>query len=188
MNEVITQAFSDCQSFLSDKTTKEKFVSAYKVGAVKSIQYAAVVDMLTREAILSPGFNKKDLLEESGLSSKEILELGKSQNREKLVGALFDVAYTRTPSQEKGGDGKPMSWDREANTGYAAEIAFKTLKRIDENSPVFHSLKTNFAYPRKAEDYKATNSAIRESILDGSKKCASQNRFTEACFKDSKKR
>lgn len=177
-NEFKRLACTDVLSFLENKTTKDAFVKSYKQNASKSSDYANTVSELMKSGI-DKRYYRKVFATDSGISEEEcgrlFTEQEKSMATEKIVNALFDVAYTRIPNNEIGGDGKPASYDRRFNPGTAAERALLALSSIKEYSPEMEYLRTEYAYPREAQDFKVKNSAILESIKQDYSSCVSQN-------------
>lgn len=177
------KAYTDVVSFWQDKISKEEFVAAYKANAGKSLSYAQTVEELMLSNIKFPD----TFLKEYGISSEECNDLQKKPDTtRKLVDALFDIAYTRTPNNERGGDGKPMSYDRKYNIGVIAERALLSLSHIKEtNTGAMDHLRNAWAYPRLGSDYKVADGIIIESVRIDQQSCfrANQERIAKFCTK-----
>ena len=162
----ITAACNDVLDFLDGKMSKEDFIAAYKKQA-GNIHYSSTIGDL-----MQSGMNNRYFIDSwskySGMSEDKTKELfakqSKSEATKKIVNALFDVAYTRTSNDEKGSDGKPASYSKTANDGYAAEAALRSLSNISEYSQEMNYLRAEYAYPRAGADYKVDNKEILESI------------------------
>ena len=84
----------------------------------------------------------------------------------KIVPALFAVAYTRTPNNRTGSDGKPESYDRQRNIGSAALSALRTIASTPENSVAMMYVYNEYFFPRVISDNRKTNLLSNRSILD----------------------
>lgn len=162
----ITAACNDILDFLDGKMSKEEFIVAYKKQA-GNIHYSSTIGDL-----MQSGMNNRYFIDSwskySGMSEDKTKELFAKQSNfeatKKIVNALFDVAYTRVPNNEKGSDGKPVSYSKTVNDGYAAGSALKSLSNISEKSQEMNYLRTEYAYPRAGADYKVDNRGILESV------------------------
>ena len=173
------QACIDVLSFLENNTTKEDFIKAYKQNASKSINYAFTISELMKSG-LDNRLDRKLFATECGLSEEECNRLftkqGEFEATKKIVNSLFDVAYTRIPNNELGGDGKPASYDRKINLGTASERALLALSNIKEYSPEMGYLRAEYAFPRQGNDFKVKDTTILESIRQDNLSCCTKNK------------
>ncbi len=178
------QACLDVLSLLNGEKTKEDFIKLYKIWAEKSIDYASAVEATMRHRLYDKS-REVVFAKYNGISIKECKDLfdeqGNIRATKKIVSALFDVAYTRTPNNRIGGDGKPESWDRNVNQGLAAERALLSLSRIDEYSDGMIFLREEFSYPRNVNDYHVNNRDILNVVGLNYKDCREHNQ--EAALK-----
>ncbi len=178
------KAYTDVVSFWQGKTSKEEFIASYKANAGKHLSYAQMVEELMLSGIETRHF-EDTFLKECGISLKECSDQqNKPGTTRKLVDALFDIAYTRTPNNERGGDGKPMSYDRKYNIGIIAERALLSLSHIKKDQEKQY-LRTAWAYPRSGADYKVSDEMILESVRVDQQSCfrANQERIAKFCTK-----
>ena len=164
----------DALSFFKGETSKEDFIKSYKKNALKSTEYAFMIEDIMQEGLYKR-YNSDSLANYSGLTKEECDNLFSEQikvgSTERLVGALFEIGYTRIPNNDLGGDGKPASYDRKINTGVAAERALLSLSHIPEYSSEMSYLRTEYAFPRKGSDFKVKDSIILESVRQDQQSC-----------------
>lgn len=193
MSETINpkkQACTDVLSFHKGKISKEEFMASYKAHAGKYLDYAHTVEDLMLSD-MNGHYNRYDFepfAKECDISEADGEELLVNQQyyQQKLVDALFDIAYTRTPNNERGGDGKPMSYDRKYNIGVIAERALLSLSHIKEtDTGAMPHLRNAWAYPRLGSDYKVSDGIIIESVRIDQQSCfrANQERIAKFCTK-----
>lgn len=173
------QACIDVLFFLENRITKENFMKSYKQNASKSINYAFTISELM-ESGLDKRQDRNLFAKEFDLSEEEcnrlFTEQGKFEATNKIVNSLFDIAYTRIPDNALGGDGKQASYDRKINLGTAAERALLALSCIKEYSPEMVYLRTEYAFPRRGDDFKVKDTAILESIKQDCISCRLKNK------------
>lgn len=188
MSETINpkkQACTDVLSFHKGKISKEEFMASYKAHAEKYLDYARTVEDLMMSD-MNGHYNRYDFkpfAKECDISEADGKELLVNQQyyQQKLVDSLFDIAYTRIPNNERGGDGKPMSYDRKYNIGVFAERALLSLSHIKEYSREMGYLRNAWAYPRLGADYKVSDGGIIESVRCDQRLCfkANQDRINK---------
>ena len=146
------QACKNVLSLLSGEIDKEAFVSLYKNNATKSRDYAEVIGVMMRQKI-SDLYNRNDAAKRLGIKENEFDALSFEQSKfgavDKVVDAIYDVAYTRIPNNNLAIDGQPISYDRKRNDGIAAERALYTLSQIGEYGLGMSALKDAYVFPRK---------------------------------------
>ena len=158
--------------FFEGKISKEDFISNYNKFAHNAYYAHTILDLM--RSGLSARYDVETWCKFTGMSKDKCLELfeeqGKFEATKKIVNALFEVAYTRTPNNELGGDGKPMSYRKTANSGYAAEAALFALSTIipgyTSYTPEIEYLRSEFAFPRAAADFKVADSKIIETVKE----------------------
>ena len=165
-------------SFFKGETSKEGFVNSYKKNASKSAAYAFMIEDLMQNGLYKR-HERGSFANNAGLTKEEcdnlFAEQIKASSTERLVGALFEIGYTRIPNNELGGDGRPASYNRKINTGAAAERALLSLSCIPEYSLEMSYLRTEYAFPRKGIDFKVKDSVILESVRQDYITCAQIN-------------
>ena len=113
-------------------------------------------------------------------STHELIDIFSEQLRygatQKLIDAVYDVAYTRTLNNERGGDGKPMSYDRKYNIGPAAEYALRALMNTCDSPKDVDYVHMAWSYPRQLADSKTSNADIKESISRDFENCKNTNK------------
>lgn len=190
MSETINpkkQACTDVLSFHKGKISKEEFMASYKAHADKYLDYARTVEDLMLSGI-GDRYDSKPFAKECDISEADGKELLVNQQyyQQKLVDSLFDIAYTRIPNNERGGDGKPMSYDRKYNIGVIAERALLSLSHIKEtDTGAMPHLRNAWAYPRLGSDYRVSDGGIIESVRCDQRLCfkANQDRIAKFCTK-----
>ncbi len=168
--EYSQKACKDVLSYLKGETDKEAFVASYIKNASKSVDYSELIGGLMRQDIKSI-YNRDDAEARLGISGKELDALSLEQQlgaADKIVDAVYDVAYTRVPNNEVGGDGKPMSWERRRKDGLVAERALDTLGRIGEYGLGMPALRKAYFYPRTSfPNTYITGDAVVLDIIKG---------------------
>jgi len=169
MNSEITNykkmAYQDIIAFISGQVKEPEFVQKYKVNAIKSQDYAGVVsDILCSSQSYDAKFAQSVGMQE--VDFEPLKRAGADYVADKLVQALFSVAYTRKPNNRIGGDGKPESYDRQRNIGPAAVVALKTLSSVPEYSVAMNHVYNEYFFPRMIEPARRTNLLRPGVILD----------------------
>ena len=169
MNSEITNykkiALQDVIAFISGKIQESEFVQKYKVNAAKSHDYVGVVsDILCSNQSYDAKFAQSADMQETDFVP--LKRAGDDYIAEKLVHALFSIAYTRTPNNRIGGDGKPESYDRQCNIGPAALVALRTLGSVPEYSVGMNHVYNEYFFPRMIEPARRTNLLRPGVILD----------------------
>lgn len=179
--EYSKKACHDALSYFQGKYTKEEFIKSYTSNAAKSLDYAFVIGEVMQQGI-SERLGRENALQNWGITEKEFDDLSSEQGKEgatkKIVDAVYDVAYTRIPNNERGGDGKPMSYDRKYNLGIAAERALYSLSGIKEHSPEMSFLRDAYFYPRLNVNPSgmAKDSYVLGAVKQDAELCAMKNK------------
>lgn len=160
------KACRDLIDLVTGEISQMEFINNYKVNSPKSIDYHNIISAATRGApnVYDAKFAKSVGMTELELEPLRRLDAG--YIAQKLIPALFKVAYTRTPNQALGGDGMPASYDRHYNTGIAAADALVTLTRIDANSPMMSYLYDEYFFPRIIPTERRTGLLSPQSVLN----------------------
>ena len=170
------QALQDIIDFISGKIQESEFLQKYKVNATKSHDYVDIVsDVLHSNHVYDAKFAQSVDMQETDF--EPLKRAGANYAAEKLVRALFSIAYTRKPNNRIGGDGKPESYDRQRNIGPVALVALRTLGSIPENSVAADYVYNEYFFPRIIEGYRRTNMLSPSSIFEQIRKDA---KLTEA--------
>ena len=169
ISEAITNyeklALQDIIDFVSGKIQESEFVQKYKVNAPKSRDYAGIVS----EVLYGSQSYDAKFAQSVGMQVTDFMPLNRAGDdnvAEKLVHALFSIAYTRKPNTRIGGDGKPESYDRQRNTGPVALVALRTLGNVPEYSVAMDHVYNEYFFPRVVESKRRTNMLSNRSILD----------------------
>ena len=172
-------AFQDVIAFVAGKNSKDSFVQQYKANAQKSADYNAVIADIAHGGITI--YDEK-FAQSVGMTAQDFEPLRRATPdyiAEKIIPALYQVAYTRTPNNRLGGDGKTESYDRHYNIGPAAFNALVILSGVNPNSPAMKYVYDEYFFPRVTPDSRKTGLLRNESILDlirqDSKLCQAQN-------------
>lgn len=165
------QALQDIIDFISGKIQESEFLQKYKVNATKSHDYVDIVsDVLHSNHVYDAKFAQSVDMQETDF--EPLKRAGADYAAEKLVRALFSIAYTRKPNNRIGGDGKPESYDRQRNIGPAAVVALGTLGSIPENSVAADYVYNEYFFPRRTEVNRRTNMLSASSIFEEIRKDA----------------
>lgn len=165
------QALQDIIDFISGKIQESEFLQKYKVNATKSHDYVDIVsDVLHSNHVYDAKFAQSVDMQETDF--EPLKRAGADYAAEKLVRALFSIAYTRKPNNRIGGDGKPESYDRQRNIGPAAVVALRTLGSVPEYSIAMNYVYNEFFFPRMIEPARRTNLLRPGVILDQIRKDA----------------
>lgn len=180
--EYMAKACRDLSSYLNNEISKEDFIVSYKINASKSLDYAHIVaDLLN--ANIDTVCRQENSEKQLGVSQDEYLNLmnlrTKTATEQKIVDAVYDVAYTRIPNNDKDRFGKPLSYDRKRNQGVAAERALTALSTINEYGFAMNALREAYFFPRTniPNTGLTSNRALLDTIKDDAKVCASENRY-----------
>lgn len=158
------QALQDIIDFISGKIQESEFLQKYKVNATKSHDYVDIVsDVLHSNHVYDAKFAQSVDMQETDF--EPLKRAGLDYIASKIVPALFAVAYTRTPNNRIGGDGKPESYDRQRNIGGAALSALRTLASTPEHSVAMMYIYNEYFFPRLISDKRKTNLLSNLSIL-----------------------
>lgn len=162
-------AWRDIISYVGHNMPKAEFVRRYDVYAPQSYAYSGAVTTVLRD-ITVEGF--RDEAEHAGMNVEEfrpLINCRESHAQDvyvpKIVSALFDVAYTRTPNNDIAPDGGPMIWDRHVNINPASAAALHTLANTDEYSFAMPYVYNEYFYPRVTSDERKVNMLSNSSIL-----------------------
>lgn len=158
-------AYQDIIAFISGQVKEPEFVQKYKVNAIKSQDYAGVVsDILCGSQSYDAKFAQSVGMQE--VDFEPLKRAGADYVSDKLVHALFSIAYTRTPNNRIGGNGQPESYDRQRNIGPAAFVALRTLGSVPEYSVAMNHVYNEYFFPRMIEPARRTNLLRPGVILD----------------------
>ena len=172
-------AFQDVIAFVAGQKSKDSFVQQYKANAAKSADYNAVIADIAHGGITI--YDEK-FAQSIGMPAQDFEPLRRATPdyiAEKIIPALYQVAYTRTPNNRLAGDGKTESYDRHYNIGPAGFNALVILSGVNPNSPAMKYVYDEYFFPRVVPDSKRTgllrNETILDSIRQDSKICRMQN-------------
>lgn len=167
-------------AYLKGEIDKEAFVSLYKENVIKSKNYAEIVGEVMRQR-MSDLYNRNDATKRLGIETSEFDALSFEQSKfgavDKIVDAVYDVAYTRIPNNSLARDGQPLSYDRKRNDGIVAERALDTLSRIGEFGVGIQALKEAYFFPRKnVPDVGMTkNTMVLDLVREDANSCRTSN-------------
>lgn len=169
ISEAITNykklAVQDVIDFVSGKIQESEFVQKYKINATKSYDYTdAVNDILCGGQLYDAKFAQSVGMQEADF--EPLKRAGANYVAEKLVHALFPIAYTRTPNNRIAGDGKPESYDRRRNIGAVAHVVLKTLSSVPEHSVAADYIYNEYFFPHIVKADRRTNMLSKSSILE----------------------
>ncbi len=179
-SEYSGKACKDVLAYLKGEKDKQEFVSSYKKNAAKSLDYVDVVSCMMSQKITDV-CNRNNAEKRLGISKDEFDILSFEQSKhgavEKIVDAVYDVAYTKIPSNDLGGDGKPVSYDRRRNEGLAAERSLDSLSRIGEYGLGMSALRDAYFFPRKnvPNTGMTKNETILDMVKDDANRCRASN-------------
>ena len=159
-------AYQDIIAFISGQVKEPEFIQKYKVNAIKSHDYAGVISAILQrdDFMYDAKFAQSVAMQEADF--EPLKRAGADYVANKLVQALFSVAYTRKPNNRIGGDGKPESYDRQRNIGPAAFVALRTLGSVPEYSIAMNHVYNEFFFPQMVEPARRTNLLHPGNILD----------------------
>lgn len=171
--EISKTACGDVLAFNDGKLSKEDFISNYKKNVSKAgsgSEYAGTVEHLIFTT-LDVAFLKEDY----NISTKEAIDLKSKQDNiaKNVMGALFEIAYTRKPNNQLTPDGLPMSDEKKVNIGIPAEAALNTLSRTPDYTTQKDILNNMYFHPQKIGKNKFD---IKETIRTDAKTCHKNNK------------
>lgn len=158
-------AFQDTIALISGQITQAEFIRRYNINAPRSTEYTNAIINVLQDTIIAydAKFAGSIAMTESDLMPLRRAE--KEHVAEKIVAALFQIAYTRTPNNKRTIDNQPETYARKYNMGPAAVKALTTLGAIDPYVPAMNFVYNEYFFPYIMSENRKTGLLSNESIL-----------------------